>query len=207
MENVDVNIHSSICINGDLYFDPFRTEEKKHNAKVIFITHSHYDHLDKQSIINVANKDTKFVCPNDCYETILDLGFERKNIFVLAPGQKLNIDDLSVESFSAYNINKPFHKKENGWLGYLVTIDNVRYCICGDTDLTEELKKIECDVLFLPIGGTYTMNATEAIDCVNFIKPKIAIPVHYGSIVGSKKDEEIFKKGNFSDTKIVIKIK
>lgn len=43
-------------------------------------------------------------------------------------------------------------------------------------------------------GGTYTMDYKEAAELVNIIKPKVAVPIHYGSIVGTKKDPEEFIK-------------
>ena len=94
----------------------------------------------------------------------------------------------------AYNIDKPFHPKENNWLGYIIEIDGIRYYIAGDTDITEENKKVKCDVAFVPVGGTYTMDFKEAAQLINIIKPKFAIPVHYGSVVGSKQDATDFIK-------------
>ena len=93
-----------------------------------------------------------------------------------------------------YNVNKQFHQKDNQWVGYIIEIDKTRYYIAGDTDLTPENKQVNCDVAFIPVGGTYTMNYTEAAELVNAIKPKIVVPTHYGDIVGEKDDGEKFKK-------------
>jgi L-ascorbate metabolism protein UlaG (beta-lactamase superfamily) len=79
-------------------------------------------------------------------------------------------------------------------VGYIIEIGGIRYAVCGDTDATEELTRIKCDVLFIPIGGTYTMTAREAADCANKINPQTAVPVHYNGIVGGKGDENIFIK-------------
>ena len=102
--------------------------------------------------------------------------------------------------------NKKFHPKENNWVGYIITIDEVRYYIAGDTDITEENKKVKCDVAFVPVGGTYTMDFKEAAQLINIIKPKFAIPVHYGSVVGSKQDATDFIKLLYPTIKGIILI-
>ena len=100
--------------------------------------------------------------------------------------------DISFSTFPSYNISKQFHPRSNGWVGYVIYADDVIYWIIGDSDLTEEVKEIKCDVLFVPIGGTYTMNCIEASELTNIINPKIVIPVHYNGIVGTKEDEKRF---------------
>jgi len=107
----------------------------------------------------------------------------------------------------AYNLNKKFHPKENEWVGYLITIEGITYYIAGDTDLNEENKKVKCDVAFVPVGGTYTMTSKEAAELVNMIKPNIAVPTHYGDIVGIKQDGEDFKQmvNNGINCEILIK--
>ena len=101
---------------------------------------------------------------------------------------------IKFETVPAYNINKPFHPKENGWVGYIIEIKGIRYYIAGDTDITEENKDVECDVAFVPVGGTYTIDFKEAAQLINSIKPKIAVPTHYGSVVGTKRDATDFIK-------------
>ena len=98
------------------------------------------------------------------------------------------VQGIKFETISAYNTNKTFHPKENGWVGYIIIINGIRYYIAGDTDITEENKQVKCDVAFVPVGGTYTMDFKEAASLINEIKPKIAIPIHYGSIVGTEQD-------------------
>ena len=104
------------------------------------------------------------------------------------------VQGIKFETIPAYNTNKTFHPKENGWVGYIITLDDIRYYIAGDTDITEENKKVKCDVAFVPVGGTYTMNFKEAANLINEIKPKIAVPTHYGSVVGTN------KRYNFNET-------
>lgn len=201
MDNFNVNFHSSICIGGDIYIDPFKIKEEKHNASAIFITHSHSDHLSLDDIKKVAGKDTYFVAPRDCIEKLKDAGFKIDGKHTVArPGDSFLMSNpsVSVQVFPSYNLKKTNHPKINGWVGYVITLNGTRYAICGDSDFTPDLAKVKCDVLFIPIGGTYTMDAKEAAEAANAIKPKIVVPVHYNTrialvfSIGSKKDEKIF---------------
>ena len=116
----------------------------------------------------------------------------KKNIITVIPNEQYKINDINIKTIPAYNTNKKFHQKSNKWVGYILNINNCNYYISGDTDITEENKKVKCDIAFVPVGGTYTMTAKEAAELINMIKPKIAIPIHYGKIVGSKKDADEF---------------
>ena len=108
--------------------------------------------------------------------------------------KKIMVQGIKFETIPAYNTNKTFHPKENGWVGYIITLDDIRYYIAGDTDITEENRKVKCDVAFVPVGGTYTMDFKEAAQLINEIQPKIAVPIHYGSVVGTKQDATDFIK-------------
>ena len=101
---------------------------------------------------------------------------------------------VKVEAVSAYNPEKPFHPKANGWLGYVITIDKVAVYHTGDTDLIPEMKKVNCNIALLPVSGTYVMNAEEAAKAANLIEPDLAIPMHWGSLIGAHTDAETFKK-------------
>ena len=118
-----------------------------------------------------------------------------------------SINNISFEVVHAYNINKKFHPKENKWVGYIITIDQIRYYIAGDTDITQDNKKVKCDVAFVPVGGTYTMNYKEAAELVNTIKPKVAVPIHYGSVVGTNQDANNFISLINNDIKGIILMK
>ncbi len=192
--NIKINCHSSICIGDEYYFDPYNIKEEKHNASVVFITHPHYDHLDKLSIIAVSNSNTTFVCPLDAKSGLVDAGISEKRIVALLPNEKFEINGVVGSTFPSYNKTKAFHPRANNWLGYHFTLGGANYVVCGDTDATDELAQIKTDVLFVPIGGTYTMDASEAAGLVNKIEPKVVVPVHYGLIVGTKIDEEVFEK-------------
>lgn len=187
---INVNNHSSIQIN-DIFIDPYGITETNKKAKYIFITHTHYDHLSLEDIKKIISKETIFVAPKDAQKS-LEENFPNHEKFYVEPNQELKFDNFEVKVIPAYNINKNFHKKEFGWVGYVFKIDSITYTILGDTDEIPEHETLKTNVLFVPIGGTYTMNAEEAALLVNKIKPDLAVPVHYNAIVGSKEDEEIF---------------
>ena len=187
---INVNNHSSIQIN-DIFIDPYGITETNKKAKYIFITHTHYDHLSLEDIKKIISKETIFVAPKDAQKT-LEENFPNHEKFYVEPNQELKFDNFEVKVIPAYNINKNFHKKEFGWVGYVFKIESITYTILGDTDEIPEHETLKTNVLFVPIGGTYTMNAEEAAILVNKIKPDLAVPVHYNAIVGSKEDEEIF---------------
>lgn len=178
---ITVNSHSSIKIRGSktLWFDPFQLENEDHSADIIFITHSHYDHLSPEDIEKVRTDGTVTVCPKS-----VDWPAEVK----LAPGETAMLGDVEIEAVPAYNIGKAFHPKENNWLGYKVTLDGESFYVCGDSDITPEAEQVKCDVLLVPCGGKYTMNVAEAAELAGRIAPALSVPTHYGSITGSRKD-------------------
>ena len=193
LENIQVLYHSSIKINIEkvIYIDPFKIEDDCHDADIIFITHSHYDHYSEEDIKKIIKEDTKIVVTNDLQETASKLTNE-ENVISVQPNEKYCVEGISFETIPAYNINKKFHPKQNNWVGYVIELNGLKYYIAGDTDITDENKKVKCDVAFVPVGGTYTMTSKEAADLVNIIKPKIAVPIHYGSVVGTKQDATDF---------------
>ena len=190
MKNIEVLYHSSIKITKEkvIYIDPFKINENYNDADLIFITHEHYDHYSEEDIEKVIKQDTKIIIPEGMKSKLLEKNFKEENIVTVEPNCNYVIEGISFETIPAYNINKQFHPKEKGWVGYILEIDGIRYYIAGDTDVTEENKKVKCNVAFVPVGGTYTMNYKEAAYLVNEIKPNIAVPIHYGSIVGTKDD-------------------
>ena len=206
LENIKVLCHSSIKFEKGqiIYFDPFKINENYNDADIIFITHSHYDHFSEEDILKVKKEETKIVVPEDLYNRSLELGFSEENILVVKPNEEYEINNIKFKTIPAYNLNKNFHPKTNNWVGYIITLDNIVYYIAGDTDVTEENRKVKCDVAFVPIGGTYTMTAKEAATLVNEINPKITVPIHYNCIIGSKEDEKVFKNSVNDDIEVMI---
>lgn len=209
LEDIEVLYHSSIRINKGklIYIDPYHIEKNYNDADMIFITHDHYDHYSEEDIDKIRKNNTIFIVPENLLNKLIKKGINDENIITLDPGDAENIDGIKVEAIHSYNIDKPFHPKENNWLGYVIEIDGVRYYIAGDTDITEENKNIKCDVAFVPVGGKYTMNFSEAAQLINIIKPKIAVPIHYGSVVGTKQDATDFVKLLYPTTKGIILMK
>ena len=196
LSGIEVLRHSSIRFYKHLvmYFDPYKIENEVHDADIIFCTHTHYDHFSEEDILKVKNERTIFVGTEDSYVNVMKLGFGEEKIKIVEPNKSYEILGIHFTTIPSYNIEKQYHPKENGWVGYNVKIDGVSYYIAGDTDLTLDAKSVSCDVAFVPIGGRFTMNAKEAASLLNTIEPKIAIPTHYGDIVGTHDDAELFKK-------------
>ena len=192
---VEVLCHSSIRIEeGNIvYIDPFQINKDYHDADYVFFTHSHYDHFSPKDIEKVKKEDTIFVVTEDLKEQA-ETVFGKERIFVVKPGEKYEMQGLEFETTYAYNENKAFHPKQNQWVGYIITINDKKYYIAGDTDNINEIQNIECDVALIPVGGTYTMDYQEAAQLANRIKATVVIPTHYGSIVGKIEDGENFKK-------------
>lgn len=204
LKNIEVNCHSSIKIseNKIIYIDPFNIKKELHDADIVLITHDHYDHYSPEDIEKIVNQDTIIVAP----KTVKALS-KMKNVISVEPNNAYEIEGIKIQTIPSYNINKKFHPKENEWVGYIIEINNIRYYIAGDTDIIPENKLVKCDVAFIPVGGTYTMNYEEAAELANIIKPKIAVPTHYGSIVGKIQDGEKFKNLLSSEIECEIMIK
>ena len=206
LEGIEVLYHSSVKIKKEtiIYFDPFKIDREYHDADIIFITHNHYDHYSEEDINKIRKENTKIVAPLDLLDNLLTLGFTKDNITLVKPNENYNVNGLTFKTVPAYNTNKSFHPKEKNWVGYLLDYNGITYYIAGDTDITEENRQVKCDIAFVPIGGTYTMNYKEASELINEIKPKIAVPTHYASIVGKKEDGIKFAK--LLDSEIECKI-
>lgn len=208
MEIIEVNCHSSIKIKNEttiIYIDPFRIKEVSHDADFIFITHSHYDHFSIQDILKVAKINTIFITIKETKSSLELMGIPEKQIIVVEPNNDYKVKDIKFVTVPAYNINKAFHPKENKWVGYIIEINSTKYYIAGDTDNIEEIKNINCDIAFLPIGGVYTMSAKEAAELANTISTKTIIPIHYGEIIGNKDDLDEFIKLTNKNVKVLIK--
>lgn len=133
---------------------------------------------------------------------VADKEYQGKSI---EPGQKIEIRDVNIIGIAAYNPNKPYHPKVSNCVGFIIKLGSKQIYYAGDTDLIEEMKSLkDIDVALLPVGGTYTMNASEAAEATKFIKPKLAIPYHWGDVVGSKDDAEEFAKLAYCDVKLLM---
>ena len=181
--------HASFRIEGSkttVYIDPWKLKNAL-PADVICITHSHFDHLSEEDVKKIRKPTTVIMGPADCKGGFGD-AFK-----AVAPGASHTIGDVVVEAVPAYNIDKDFHPKKNNWVGYIVTVDGVRIYHSGDTDVIPEMADFKVDVALLPVGGTYTMTVKQAADAVKKLKPKVAVPMHCGDIVGTFQDREAFR--------------
>ena len=194
-EIIDVFTHSSIRIRssfGSVYVDPFKMKEAPHDAAFVLATHDHFDHFSPEDIEKVGTEGTILIVPEGMKEKAEKETGSQYEIHTVKPGSSYEIGDLKFETVASYNKLKPFHPKHAGWVGYILQIDGQRIYIAGDTDATKEAKQVVCDVALVPVGGTYTMDAGQAAELVNTIRPKTAIPTHYGSVVGKQEDAQIF---------------
>ncbi|MCE5312475.1 MAG: MBL fold metallo-hydrolase [Nitrospiraceae bacterium] len=180
--------HDTFKITGQktIYTDPFKIK-KTDTADIILITHEHYDHCSVEDVKKLQGPKTIIIASPDCAAKLSG------NVKAVKPGNKLNIDGIEIEVVPAYNTNKQFHTKDKGWVGYIFRTNNQKIYLAGDTDRIPEMKTFSnIDVALLPVSGTYVMTADEAANAALDIKPKVAVPMHYGSIVGSSSDAKKF---------------
>jgi len=184
--------HAGFRIVGEgktIYIDPFKIKGGP-TADIILITHNHFDHLSVDDIKKVSSPQTLVIGSKECEAKFRLLGLEYK---IVKPGMDVDVSGVKVEAVPSYNVDKSYHPKVDGKVGYVVTIGGVKIYHAGDTDRIPEMASIKPDVSFLPIGGTYTMDAEEAAQAARDIGVGTFIPMHYGAIIGGNSDAERFR--------------
>jgi len=181
--------HDGFRIDADkiIYIDPYQINPGK-KADLILITHAHSDHCSPADVSRIQKPDTIIVTEKD------SAGKLHGDVRLVKPGDELIVDEIKIKAVPAYNTNKNFHPRANGWLGFIVEFDGVRFYHAGDTDHIPEMDDFKVDIALLPVSGTYVMTANEAVDAAVAIGPKLAIPMHFGAIVGSDQDAKTFKQ-------------
>ena len=195
--------HDTFRISGSkvIYTDPFKVS-KRDEADIVLLSHEHFDHLSVEDLEKVIAPGTTILAAALCKEGLQKV--KVKEMRFLDPGGRFtvgtkNTGEVQVEAVPAYNVNKfrepgkPFHPRENKGLGFVMTLDGTRVYYAGVTDFIPEMKSIQCDIALLPVSGTYVMTAEEAAEAAAALKPKVAVPMHYGAIVGSEADAQKFK--------------
>lgn len=170
-----------------IYFDPFQIPGGQPPADIVFISHGHRDHFSPDDLKKIRHTGTVCVAES---ETAARLAGGRT--VVVAPGDRLEVEGFPVEVVPAYNIGKKFHPRANRWPGFVVTVEGVRIYHAGDTDFIPEMEGLKCDIALLPVSGTYVMTPDEAAQAALAIRPAVAIPMHFDSVVGSRADAERF---------------
>jgi len=190
LENISWLGHDAFKIAASkiIYVDPFELAGDLEPADVICITHEHYDHCSPDDVAKIQREDTVVVAAESCK------GQLKGDVRLVKAGDRVTVDDLTIEAIPAYNVGKKFHPREAGGVGYLVTVDHTSIYHAGDTDPIPEMEGLEVDIALLPVSGVYVATAEEAVEAANKIRPKLVIPMHYGSIVGSRVDAERFKE-------------
>lgn len=194
--------HAGFLIKNSkvIYIDPYNIKEPNEDEKAdfILITHSHYDHCSSADIQKIIKKGTRILVTADCQSKITRFNIPIK-LEVVEPNQELDFAEIKISTISAYNIDKTFHPKDDGWIGYLVKMDDALIYHAGDTDIIPEMQRLtgykqsgKKFIALLPVGGRFTMSVEEAVEAAKLIKPSLAIPIHYGSIIGTEEDAQDF---------------
>jgi len=170
-----------------IYFDPYQITGGP-VADLILISHEHFDHCSPEDVQKIQGPGTIIVTEKDSAKKLTG------DVRVMKPGDVLDLGDVKIEAVSSYNTDKDFHPKKKGWLGFIVETEGVRVYHAGDADFIPEMEALKVDIAFLPVSGTYVMTAEQAVNAALAIRPKLAIPMHYGAIVGDAQDAARFKK-------------
>lgn len=192
--------HSGFFIKNSkkVYIDPYNIKDESEKADLILLTHSHYDHCSVADLKKIIQDGTKVFMTADCQSKIVRFDVSVK-MELVEPGQELDFNGIKIMVLPAYNVDKNFHPREEGWVGYLIKMNDILIYHAGDTDKIAEMQKLTGHkkedkkfIALLPVGGRFTMTAEEAAEAASLIKPDLAIPMHYGSVVGSEDDAREF---------------
>lgn len=169
-----------------IYIDPYDLRGQHKAADIILLTHDHYEHCDANSIKKLSKKGTHVLGSESAAKRVRCCG-------VLRPGDAVHLDNVTIRAVHAYNREEHSHPPGSG-VGFIIEHEGNKVYHAGDTDFIPEMNKLgDVTVALLPVSGTYTMNAEEASKAAKAIRPKIAVPMHYGKVSGSRADADRFK--------------
>lgn len=193
VEKID---HASFRIKAPgvvVYIDPFRVKGSPRDADIVVCTHDHFDHCSVEDVKRVSKKDTVIVASINCSPKTEKLGLPAH---LLKPGEAVEVKGVKITAVPAYNVDKPYHPRSYNGIGAVIEIHGTTIYHAGDTDYIPEMEQLrgKVDIALLPVSGTYVMDADEAAKAALAIEPKLAVPMHWGAIVGGRKDAERFKE-------------
>lgn len=182
--------HASFRIespDGVVYIDPWKLKAKAAPAELILITHEHHDHFSPNDLDKIRTPHTTIV---SIAAVTSELSGDLRTV---RAGDRLTVKGIDIEVVPAYNVDKRFHPRSKGGVGYIVSVGGRRIYHAGDTDVIPEMADIEADVALVPVSGTYTMNASEAAHAANQMQPSVAVPMHWGDAIGKPEDALTFR--------------
>jgi L-ascorbate metabolism protein UlaG (beta-lactamase superfamily) len=124
---------------------------------IVLVSHDHYDHNSVKSV-------------------------EKEGVKVITDTRKRNISNVEIKGIESFH-DECCGEKRGSNIIYKFTMEDITFCHMGDIghDLDEDtVQKIgDVDILFIPIGGTFTLDAKQAWRIIKKVKPRIAVPMHY----------------------------
>jgi L-ascorbate metabolism protein UlaG (beta-lactamase superfamily) len=184
-----------------IYTDPFRIKDKDatEKADLILITHEHQDHCSAEDVKKITKAGTVIVTTPSCASNLSG------NVKVVKRGDTMEVAGVRVEAVPAYNMDKKFHPKEHDGVGYVITVQGLRLYLAGDTDRIPEMKGLKnINIAFLPVSGSVVMTEEEAVRAALDIKPDVAVPMHYGAVIGTRMNAEVFAERLRGKIEVVI---
>ncbi len=167
-------------IDHTLLIDPFFSDRNPtapaytEKPDIILITHEHFDHITAERF-NAA-----VVAPPS-------MAGKFKRMTVMKRGESKLIEGISVTMIGAT------HKSAYP-TGYVFELGGRRFAHLGDTFLDGVQPLQNIDVLFIPIGGHFTMDVADAVQALDIINPNVAIPMHFNTFSNIQADPNKFKR-------------
>lgn len=169
---VDIAWYGQACFkvkgkNASLVFDPYNAEftglsPLKVEANIVCVSHDHGDHNNVEAVKPADGEGRPFI--------------------IAGPGE-YEISGVNIVGIASYHDDKQGQERGKNTI-YLATIDEVNIVHLGDLGQRKlEENQVEqlstCDILLIPVGGVYTIDAKSASDIIAQLEPKIVIPMHY----------------------------